>query len=255
VIYLVAGALVLLALMMLGKGFVRTDPRKLAATLTRVGGVTLIGVAIVLAALGRWAAAIPVGMFGLSLLGYSGFGGFRGLGGLGRPGGLGRSPSPGRGAGGAPPRVSRASSGLVELELDHAKGTVRGRVRAGSHAGRELASLTLAEVLALWKAAAGDRESRALLEVYLDRREPAWREHLQRGAAGGMGRAPRTGGMSQQEAYETLGLAQGASADEVRAAHRNLMKRVHPDMGGSAALAARINEAKERLLGGHGRGP
>jgi hypothetical protein len=255
VIFLLGGALVVLALWALGRGYVKADPKRLAKSLPRIGGVVLVGVAVVLAATGKWAAAMPIGLFGLSLFG---FGGNTGWGGLGRLGGLGGLGRPGGTAGrstGAAPKTSRAASALVELELDHANGTVRGTVRSGRYAGQSLNALSVEALIGLWAGAVGDRESRALLEVYLDRREPRWREHLNDGAAGGQGAAPRTRGMSEQEAYEILGLAQGASADEVRTAHRNLMKRVHPDMGGSAALAARINEAKERLLGGHRRSP
>lgn len=255
-IYLLGGALLLLGLWALGRGYVKADPRKLATSLPRIGGVVLVGVAIVLAATGKWAAAAPIGLFGLSLFGFGGNAGLGGLGRLGGLGGLGRPGSSGAGrGGGAAPKTSRAASALVELELDHVAGTVRGTVRAGRYAGQSLGALSLPAVVGLWAGAAGDRESRALLEVYLDRREPRWREHLNDGAAGRQGAAPRTRAMSEQEAYEILGLAQGAGADEIRAAHRNLMKRVHPDMGGSAALAARINEAKERLLGGHRRDP
>ncbi len=257
-IYLLGGALVLICLWALGRGYVRMDPKKLASSLPRIAGVVLVGVAIVLAATGKWAAAAPIGLFGLSLFGFGGNTGRGGLGRLGGLGGLGGLGRPGGGAGrgtGAAPKTSRAASALVELELDHVAGTVRGTVRSGRYAGQSLNALSVAAVIGLWAGAVGDRESRALLEVYLDRREPRWREHLNDGAAGGQGAAPRPRGMSEQEAYEILGLPQGASADDVRAAHRNLMKRVHPDMGGSAALAARINEAKERLLGGHRRSP
>jgi len=95
-----------------------------------------------------------------------------------------------------------------------------------------------------------DDESRALLMAYLDRRDAGWREYAQGDAAAGRA-AAASGKMTEQEAYQILGLEPGASAEAVAGAHRSLMKKFHPDQGGTTYLAARINEAKEILLRRH----
>jgi DnaJ-domain-containing protein 1 len=89
-----------------------------------------------------------------------------------------------------------------------------------------------------------------LLEAYFDRRFPRWREDAHADAHPRSAQ-PQTGAMTEEEAYQILGLQPGASADEVRRAHRALMKKLHPDQGGSTYLAARVNQAKEILLDRH----
>ncbi|MBS0520062.1 MAG: molecular chaperone DnaJ [Proteobacteria bacterium] len=128
--------------------------------------------------------------------------------------------------------------------IDHGSGDVGGAVLAGRFRGRTLDSLADAELLALHLEVAGDADSMRVLETYLDRRLGAGWRNTQHSAG-----STRRGDMSRAEALAVLGLAEGASADDIRAAHRRLIQRVHPDVGGSADLAARINRAKEVLLG------
>ena len=120
-----------------------------------------------------------------------------------------------------------------------------GTVLSGRFTGRVLDSLTDGELSDLHSECAADPDSLKVLEAYFDRRLGAdWR---------GAGRQPPSGargGMSRDEALAVLGLAEAATSDEIRAAHRRLIQRMHPDVGGSADLAARINQAKDVLLKG-----
>jgi hypothetical protein len=137
------------------------------------------------------------------------------------------------------------------MELDHDSGALEGTVLTGRREGRRLADMSLEELLDLGRELETDAESAQLLEAYLDSRFPVWREHAQADAGRRQAGAPASGAMTKQEAYEILGLEAGASTAEIRKAHRRLMQRLHPDLGGSSFLAARINEAKEILLDGH----
>ena len=130
--------------------------------------------------------------------------------------------------------------------IDHATGDVGGTVLAGRFAGRSLDRLAEAELLELQVECASDADSLRVLEAYLDRRLGAdWRNAQHTPPP----RGPRTD-MTREEALAVLGLTEGASVDDIRAAHRRLIQRMHPDVGGTADLAARINRAKDVLLGG-----
>jgi hypothetical protein len=154
-----------------------------------------------------------------------------------------RRPAPGFGAPGGAQRTETHTA-FLEAWIDHATGDVGGSVLQGRFVGRTLDGLADAELLELHGECARDAESLRVLEAYLDRRlGSAWRR-----AQEPPPRNPRVD-MTRQEALSVLGLAEGASPDEIRAAHRRLIQRVHPDVGGSADLAARINRAKDVLLG------
>lgn len=225
--------IVVLALLLLALyAYTKADTRTLAVAVRRGGGAAALALAAFLGIRGQIALAIPIGFAGLSLLGW-----------LPGPASFSRRTQKSSG------QVSRVRSAFVEMELDHDTGGMRGRILAGKHEGVPLDALdvkTLVETLADI-----DEESRTLLMAYLDRREPAWREYAQGDAAAGQASPPRSGKMTQEEAYQILGLQPGASAEEISRAHRTLMKKLHPDQGGSTYLAARINEAKDVLLRRH----
>lgn len=147
--------------------------------------------------------------------------------------------------GGPTPQTGAANSvetAFLIMTLDHDSGRMTGSVKAGQFTGRDLATLNLPELLVLLdECQAADVDSVALLEAWLDRAHPDWRNEP---AA-----EPRSAAMTREEALDILGLAEGANEDAIRTAHRRLMKTAHPDQGGSAWLAARINAARDLLLG------
>ncbi len=146
-------------------------------------------------------------------------------------------------------RQSEVETAWLRMTLDHRTGDVGGEIRQGAFSGRGLGDLSVEELFDLLEeCAANDPRSVPLLETYLDRGQgPDWRQAYQRRAGAARGRA--TGPMSRDEAYEVLGLQTGASEAEIKEAHRALMLKNHPDIGGSDYLAAKINQAKDTLLG------
>ncbi len=229
---LLFGLAALAVLLWMAQKYLQADPRKLAATLKLSGGIALLAFAAFLAVRGQIAIAAPLAAAGLGLLGWLPFG----------PAGFGARTQKSTG------QVSRVRSAYLDMELDHDTGAMRGVILAGPREGKRLEALDVPTLVAMLSEI--DDESRALLAAYLDRRDSGWREHAQADAATGRGGAPR-GPMSHEEAYQILGLEAGASAEDIVSAHRTLMKRLHPDLGGSNYLAARVNEAKDTLLRQH----
>ena len=237
---LIAGAVAVILLYALLQMFRAANPVVLARTIKIGGGVLALAVAAFTGAKGELAVAIPLGLFGAGLLGWSPFGasGFGNIGGL-----FGSSTKR------SPGQTSQVRSHFLDMTLDHDSGGLTGRILAGPYAGRSLDEFDLAQLAGMMTGF--DAESVALLESYLDRRFPAWRQDAQGDAAGGKRRAAPSGKMTSEEAYQILGLQPGATTDEIGRAHRALMKKLHPDQGGSTYLAARVNEAKDTLLRTH----
>jgi len=169
-----------------------------------------------------------------------------------------------RGAGGGPgtagdQRSSTVETDFLRMTLVHETGVMTGEVRAGQFAGERLEDLSLEACRALWAEirAAGDDQSRQVLESYLDRFHGAgWRTRADAGGTGdaGAGQGSAEGArasdaMSPGEARAVLGVGPDADADTIRAAYRRLMKQVHPDHGGSDYFAMKLNAARRVLLG------
>jgi DnaJ domain len=235
-IYFLAGCALLVLLLFAGRTFTVTDPRKLAGMMRKAGGVAALAAAGFLLMRGALPLAIPLAVFGLSLIGR---GNWIGAGGL-----FGSSSK-------TPGQSSDIRTDRLEMRLDHDSGRMDGTCLTGRFAGRTLSTLSDNEAMQLLAELHGEGAAEAaLMEAYLDWRLPGWRD----GAEASTGKARTRRGrhanrMSAEEAYAVLGLDADAGEDEIRAAHRKLMMKMHPDQGGSTYLAARINEAKEVLLG------
>ena len=146
-------------------------------------------------------------------------------------------------------QTSAIRTRFLDMELEHDSGRMDGTVIDGPFQDRRLSDLEmdqLSRMMELYRSA--DPQSASVLDAYLDReRGDEWREWDT-----GSGRQSSTGvvgnPMTKDEALAVLGLKPGADVDAIRAAHRGLMQKFHPDRGGSDYLAAKINEAKRLLL-------
>ena len=146
----------------------------------------------------------------------------------------------------------RLRTPMLEAMLNPDGSLHTGRVIAGPNAGAWLDALPTEAVVDLLRLCRrSDAAGAVLLEPYLDRRAPGWRVDAERDRDPGPRRPPNPGAMTQEEAYQILGLQRGATTEQIRTAHRSLMKRTHPDQGGSAEGAARVNAARDRLLNRH----
>jgi hypothetical protein len=264
---LILGVIVALGLVLLLRQAVAVEPRILLRILGwSVGGAILVGV-IFLAVTGRlaWAAtalaalvpwivrglrmavfgrqmAALLRMFGLSGGGVGGMGGRGGgLGGLGGLGGAHADPDP--------DDRSTVTTRFLRMTLSHATGAMSGVVREGPLKGRALDDLGEQEAARLWQTVQADPESARVFDAWLERARPEWHAAARASGTEQADPPPSGGPMTRAEALAVLGLEAGASADDIRAAHRRLIVLVHPDRGGTPYLAARLNQARDLLLG------
>ncbi len=235
--FLVLGIGLFVAALLFARWFSSADPAVLARALKWAAvilGALVVGFLVVT---GRAGPAIA--LLGAALMLY------RGLRGLPFQSGL----SAGSRAQPAAGQTSQVETEYLRMQLDHDSGDTQGTVLKGAFAGRELNDLDLEALLTLYEEILrSDEQSARLLESFLERGpHDRWREALdtRRKAAS----SSVKGQMTRAEACEILGVGADASVTEIKAAHRRLMSVNHPDRGGSGYLAAKINLAKEVLLG------
>jgi hypothetical protein len=227
--YLLLGMMALLLVIFAMRGFTLANPGAMARGIRTSAGVAALVGAAVLLVRGLAGYAMSLAALGTWLL----WGG-------GLPWGLSGPAQK------SPGQISRVVTDHLEVELDHDTGAIRGRVLKGFFSGRDLESLAPVEMAHLWQDCRfADPQSAQILEAYLDRVHSSWREDMARNE----GERTVGGTMTREQALDILGLGPGASEEDIRRAHRELMLKLHPDRGGSTFLAAKINEAKDTLLG------
>ena len=231
-LYLLGGFAVLSGFLMLVYLFVNADPARLARGLKVTGIVIAVVAVATLAISGRLAALLmPLAMLMPLLIRVRSI--------------LDRYRPP------TGSQTSTVNTAFLRMTLDHDTGSMEGTILRGRFSGMRLEELAMADLLSLLRECrAEDEEGARLLEAYLDRLHPDWRDELAGERAGsGRGSArPSSGDMTVDEAYAILGLSPGADPEAVKEAHRRLMVKLHPDHGGSDYLATKINRARDVLL-------
>ena len=230
---LLGGCAILAGLLLLGYLFVNADPARLAPILKWTGIVLAVLAALAIAVYARMLLFLaPIAVTWLVRQFRSGFSGFRGSG--------FRGPSASQ--------SSDVETASVRMRLDHDTGAMSGTVLQGRFAGMRVEELPLPDLLALLRECrAADEDGARLIEAYLDRAHPEWRDELRGGDNASAAAAPSSD-MTVKEAYEILGLSPEADEAEVRAAHHRMMKQFHPDHGGSDYFATKINRARDVLV-------
>ena len=194
--------------------FAKADAARLAQTL-RLSGPLALG------AVGG----------GLMLVGRAGIGGLHAVRGVRLVHRRPRPPQRGQDAG---PALDGAYRGARDGTRSRYRAASKGWCWPAAIEGRSLGAMGEAELQHRCSRISGDAESRQLLETYLDGRFPVWRKNTRANRGERLGVAPGSGAMTKEEAYKVLGLEAGAAAADVRKAHRRLMQRLHPDVGGTS---------------------
>jgi hypothetical protein len=231
-LYVLGGFALLSGFLMLVYLFVNADPARLARGLKVTGIVIAILAVATLAISGRLAALLmPLAMLMPALIRV------RSL--------LDRYRPP------SGSQTSTVATPFLRMTLDHDTGSMTGTILQGRFSGMRIEELGSADLVSLLRECrAEDEEGARLLEAYLDRIHPDWRDELagERAGGSGGGARPASSDITVDEAYAILGLAPGADAEAIKEAHRRLMVKLHPDHGGSDYLATKINRARDVLL-------
>jgi hypothetical protein len=234
IVYLALGVLVLAVGLWLVRAFSEADARELARGLRQAGVILaalLCGALFIVGVASERGLLVFLGACGMGAVGY----------------GLWRRRSQATSAGGTAlqPR-SEIETEFVKMRIDHDGGTLSGTVLKGRLRGRGLGELSRDQLVKLWRECRPrDQHAASLVEAYLDRFMPSWRQHA---ISDDTAAVQAQEVMTAEEAHAILGLAAGAAESEIREAYHRLMIKMQPEEGGSPYLAAKLKEARDMLL-------
>lgn len=231
---------ILIALFLALRWFTRSNPASVSKALRRLGLAALVALGLWLVLTGKVAGlfAVAAGLAPWIMRALRLHSMWKSVGRMGS-----------RTAQASPGNKSSVQTRFFRMSLDHDTGELDGEILEGPGKGSLLSQVNFEQAMDLWSRAQVDPPSLQVLESWLDRTWPDWREKAGAGPGSEQPSAAGTGAMTRDEAWEILGLQPNASADDIKAAHRRLMRMVHPDHGGSTWLASRINQARDLLLG------
>lgn len=150
----------------------------------------------------------------------------------------------GRTAAGSSSQSSTVETEILRMQLDHNTGALNGEVLKDNFQGWQLSDMDTKQLQELMAYCTGQcRDSTALLQSYMQQRFGGADSTEQAGHD-----ATSSSNPSRKEALAILGLEEEATEQDIVAAHRKLMLKMHPDRGGSHYLASKINQARDTLL-------
>lgn len=228
--YFIIGIALLAALIIGGKSLANAEPKHIIRAFRIAGAIILGALAAFFAYTGRFQIAPPLALVAIFLL-------------RKKPLFSRSTPSTGQ--------KSEVKTDWLFAILDHDTGEMDAEILQGDFSGEKLSQLSYQQLQNLEIALADDEQSAAILSTYMDRNFSDTEDF--RNAQGENKSKEKTTyaqqqGMSRAEAFEILELDQTASTSEIKASHKRLMKKFHPDHDGSAYMAAKLNQAKDILL-------
>ena len=222
--YFIIGAAVLIALMIGGQALASAKPGTILRVIRLTALIALGGGALFFGITGRLQIASGLAFAALFFL-------------RNKPLFSGSAPSSGQ--------TSTVKTDWLHADLDHDTGHMDALVIRGMFEGRKLSSLEQDELETLLEELTIDQQSHAIVQAYMERNhegDDTGQAHESSNPSDNS-----SGVMSEAEAYEILELKPGATLSDIKTAHKNMMKKFHPDHNGSTYMAAKINQARDIL--------